>query len=93
VWDFAIVGAAVTLGLDKKSVRQARIVLSGVAPVPWRVTEAERLLVGHELSASRIEQAAAQASTGASPLSANAYKVMLIRGAVAESLSDVAGAR
>ncbi|MBW7932924.1 MAG: FAD binding domain-containing protein [Gemmatimonadaceae bacterium] len=88
-WDFAITGAAATLGFDGSRVAHARIVLSGVAPVPWRVPAAEKVLVGHSLSETRIEQAAKAASAGASPLSGNAYKVALVQGAVLEALSGV----
>ncbi len=88
-WDFALTGAAVALGMHGKKVERARIVLSGVAPVPWRVELAERELVGHELSEALIERVAQRASEHASPLSANAYKVALVRGAVAEALSEL----
>lgn len=88
-WDFALVGAAVVVGVRGRKIEHARIVLSGVAPVPWRVEPAERELVGHELSDALIDRAAQRASTGATPLSANAYKVALVRGAVAEALSEV----
>jgi xanthine dehydrogenase YagS FAD-binding subunit len=86
-WDFALTGAAVALGMHGKKIERARIVLSGVAPVPWRVELAERELVGHELSDALIERVSQRASTNASPLSSNAYKVALVRGAVAEALS------
>ena len=88
-WDFALAGAAVSLGLRGKKVERARIVLSGVAPVPWRVELAEREIVGHELSDALIERAAHRAATGATSLSGNAYKVALVRGAVAEALSEL----
>jgi xanthine dehydrogenase YagS FAD-binding subunit len=88
-WDFALAGAAVALGLHGKKVERVRIVLSGVAPVPWRVEPAEREIVGHELTDGLIERAAERAGNDASPLSANAYKVALARGAVAEALSEL----
>jgi xanthine dehydrogenase YagS FAD-binding subunit len=88
-WDFALTGAAVALGLHGKKIERARVVLSGVAPVPWRVELAERELIGHELSDALIERAAQRASAKASPLSANAYKVALVQGAVAEALSEL----
>jgi len=88
-WDFALAGAAVVVGLRGKTVQHARVVLSGVAPVPWRAAAAERELVGHELSDGRIERAAQQATVGAAPLSDNAYKVSLARGAVMEALDEV----
>jgi xanthine dehydrogenase YagS FAD-binding subunit len=88
-WDFALTGAAVALGMHGKKIERARIVLSGVAPVPWRVELAEKELVGHELSDALIERVAQRASAGATPLSANGYKVALVQGAVAEALSEL----
>ena len=88
-WDFALTGAAVSLARRGKTVEHARIVLSGVAPMPWRSSAAEKELLGHELSDAVIERAAAAASTGATPLSGNGYKVALVRGAVAEALSGL----
>jgi xanthine dehydrogenase iron-sulfur cluster and FAD-binding subunit A len=43
---FALVGVAATLRLDGHCVAEARIVLSGVAPIPWRATAAEQVLRG-----------------------------------------------
>jgi xanthine dehydrogenase YagS FAD-binding subunit len=91
-WDFALAGAAVVVGLNGKKIASARVVLSGVAPVPWRVPAVEKELVGHELTDGRIELAAQQAGVGATPLSDNAYKVALARGAVMEALGEVRGA-
>lgn len=88
-WDFALTGAAVALGLHGTKVERARIVLSGVAPVPWRVEQAERELVGHDLSDGLIDRVAKRASEHASPLSGNAYKVLLVQGAVAEALHEL----
>ncbi len=89
-WDFALAGAAVVLGVSDGRIRQARIVLSGAAPVPWRVPDAERALVGQRLDARTAARAAAAAVAGASPLSGNAYKVPLLRGAVEEALLALA---
>jgi xanthine dehydrogenase YagS FAD-binding subunit len=91
-WDFALTGAAVVLSLKGKKVAQARVVLSGVAPIPWRAPAVEKELIGHELSDGLIERAAQKAGVGAVPLSGNAYKVSLARGAVMEALSEVRAA-
>ncbi|HUK13161.1 MAG TPA: FAD binding domain-containing protein [Thermoanaerobaculaceae bacterium] len=85
-WDFALGGAAVTAEIAAGQVKQARIVLSGAAPAPWRVPEAERTLVGSPLDAASVARAAEAAVRGAQPLSANAYKVDLLRGVVEEAL-------
>ena len=49
-WTHAVVVAAVVLDMDKDVCRSARIVLGGVAPIPWRVPEAERLLTGQRVT-------------------------------------------
>jgi xanthine dehydrogenase YagS FAD-binding subunit len=90
-WDFALAGAAVVATLAGKRVERARIVLSGVAPAPWRVPEAEKALVGRELSAGAIRAAANAAVKGAQPLAENGYKVEVLRGAVEEALLEIAG--
>jgi len=88
-WDFALSGAAVMVVRRGKTIQQAHVVLSGVAPVPWRAMAAEKELIGHELSDGVIARAAEKATVGAVPLSDNAYKVALVRGAVMEALSEL----
>ena len=91
-WDFALSGAAVMVVRNGKTIQQARVVLSGVAPVPWRAAAAEKELMGHALTDGVMSRAAEKATTGATPLSDNAYKVALVRGVVMEALSEVRGA-
>jgi CO/xanthine dehydrogenase FAD-binding subunit len=47
--DFALAAVAVTLTLTDGAIAQARIAITGVAPTPRRVSEAEALLVGARL--------------------------------------------
>jgi xanthine dehydrogenase YagS FAD-binding subunit len=89
-WDFALVGAAFALRLAGDVVREARVVLSGVAPVPWRAKSVEAALTGHRLNAATIDHAAAAAVKGAEPLAQNGYKVPLLRGLVEERLEAIA---
>ncbi|MEJ2208663.1 MAG: FAD binding domain-containing protein [Anaerolineae bacterium] len=91
VWDFSLASAAVQLTLESETVVAARVVLGGVAPVPWRAREAEAALLGQRLTAATIARAAAAATAGAEPLPGNAYKVDLVRGVVAEALRRVGG--
>lgn len=85
-WDFALAGAAVVVTVANGKVTSARIVLSGVAPIPWRVPAAERALVGQKLDSKTMSKAAEAAVTGAEPMEHNAYKVALVRGVVEEAL-------
>jgi xanthine dehydrogenase YagS FAD-binding subunit len=91
-WDFALVGAAVALRLAGDVVRDARVVFSGVAPVPWRSKTVEAALNGRRLDAGTIRSAAAAAIKGAEPLARNGYKVPLLRGLVEERLEAIARA-
>jgi xanthine dehydrogenase YagS FAD-binding subunit len=85
-WDFALASAAALLQLDGENVRAARIVLGGIAPYPWRVEAAEKILTGKKLDAALAAAAAEAAVTGATPLKGNGYKVEIAKGAVEESL-------
>lgn len=79
-WAFALASAAAQLTLeDGGTVINARLVLGGVANVPWRVTAAEALLEGQPLTPALAAQAAELAVQGASPLAHNQYKVQLAR--------------
>jgi xanthine dehydrogenase YagS FAD-binding subunit len=85
-WTHAIVSAAVVLEMDEDVCRAARIVLGGVAPIPWRVPDAEQALVGRRLTPALAARAAEMAVAGARPLSKNAYKVPLTQGVIERTL-------
>ncbi|MEW6336890.1 MAG: FAD binding domain-containing protein [Acidobacteriota bacterium] len=89
-WDFALAGVAANLAVRDRRVRSARVVLSGVAPVPWRVPEAERILAGARIDARTARDAGLAAVKGAAPLGNNGYKVDLVRGIVEEALLALA---
>ena len=89
-WTHALVSAAVVLDMNGDVCRDARIVLGGVAPVPWRVPEAERLLVGRRITPELASEVGAAAVAGARPLSKNAYKVPLTRSVVERTVLALA---
>ncbi len=89
-FDFAVAGAAIVVAFAEGKVRSARIVLSGVAPVPWRPPDAEKELTGKALDGPSIRAAAAAAVKDAAPLADNAYKVPLVRGILEEVLAGLA---
>jgi xanthine dehydrogenase YagS FAD-binding subunit len=88
-WTHALVSAAVVLRMDGDVCRQARIVLGGVAPVPWRVTDAEALLAGQQLTPKLAADAGDVAVAGARPLAKNGYKVAMTRSLVARTLEEL----
>jgi xanthine dehydrogenase YagS FAD-binding subunit len=90
--DFAIaaVAAAVTLGANK-TVTEARLVLGGVAPIPWRVPRAEAALIGKTLNGELLQSVAGIALAGAKPLEKNAYKIPLTQTLVRRALAKAGG--
>jgi xanthine dehydrogenase YagS FAD-binding subunit len=86
-FSFALVGVAAVLRLSpERRVGHARLVLGGVAPIPWRADAAERVLFGEELSARLFERAADAAVQGAEPLRRNGYKLALLRALIKRAL-------
>jgi carbon-monoxide dehydrogenase medium subunit len=67
--DLAIVGVAALLGPGNGAGREARIAVGGVGPVPFRASQAEKLLSENKISDELIEAAAAAAAAIADPLS------------------------
>jgi xanthine dehydrogenase YagS FAD-binding subunit len=90
-WTHAVVSAAIVLEMDQQVCRSARIVLGGVAPIPWRVPEAERLLTGQRITPELAAKAGEAAVAGASPLRKNGYKVPLTKAVVQRTLVELAG--
>ena len=91
---FALVGVAAVLRLSpERRVGHARVVLSGVAPIPRRAHAAERVLLGEEASERLFERAAEAALDGAVSLRHNAYKVPLIRALVRRALRTLSAER
>jgi len=78
-WSFALVGVAAVLRMEGARVADARLVLSGVAPIPWRATAAEQVLMEGDMSEERATLAAEQALTEAAPLAHNGYKIPLAK--------------
>jgi xanthine dehydrogenase YagS FAD-binding subunit len=89
-WDFALAGAALALRISENNVVGAKVVLSGAAPIPWRCSDAEKVIMGQTLNESIIAQAAAAAMKAAMPLRQNEYKIELFKGLLAEELAAYA---
>jgi xanthine dehydrogenase YagS FAD-binding subunit len=89
-WDFAIASVAVAVRMDAGLARDVRIVLGGVAPIPWRNGDAEREAEGKRLDQTTIESAARAAIAGAQPLAGNEYKVPLVKKLVRSALTELA---
>jgi xanthine dehydrogenase YagS FAD-binding subunit len=88
--DFPLVSVAVGYALDAGLIRQARLVLGAVAPVPWRSPAAEAVLEEQRPSPALADRAAAAALASAQPLPHNAFKVEIGRALVERAIMAVA---
>ena len=89
-WTHAVVSAAIVLEMDRQICRSARVVLGGVAPIPWRLPKVEQMLAGQRIDETLAASAAEAALEGAKPLAKNAYKIPLTKGVVRRTLLDLA---
>lgn len=88
VYDFALVSVAVVATIEDGVWQDGRIVLGGVAPVPWRAEVVENALVGKNIQEA-IKTAAALIRGEARPLSLNAYKVDIAIGLTERAVSSL----
>jgi xanthine dehydrogenase YagS FAD-binding subunit len=70
-------------------IRNPVIVLGGVAPKLWQLPKSENTLRNQKISREVITNAAQVALDGAQPLNANHYKILLVKGILAEALSSI----
>jgi xanthine dehydrogenase YagS FAD-binding subunit len=86
---FALVSVAVALELDvQQQVINASIALGGVAHKPWRMPEAEALLIGKRATAEHFKLAADMLLDTAIGFGHNDFKIELARRAVVRALEQ-----
>jgi xanthine dehydrogenase YagS FAD-binding subunit len=90
-WPLVSVAMVIDRAPGANTVRDARVVMGAVAPVPWRSPEAEAALRGGPLDESRARAAAEAALKGAQPMSDNAYKVVIAKVIVRRAIMHAAG--
>ncbi len=90
VWDFALCSVAAMVTVQNGVVQDARIVLGGVAPIPYRALKAEAAIKGKPLDEASCAAAGLAAVDGARPLAKNAYKVPLTQAVVKRALLSMA---
>ena len=89
-WTHAVISAAIVLEMDQQVCKSARIVLGGVAPIPWRLSKVEAMLAGQTITPELATKAGEAAVEGANPLAKNGYKVPLTRAVVRRTLLELA---
>jgi xanthine dehydrogenase YagS FAD-binding subunit len=89
--DWALAAAAAALRMAGGKVADARIVLGGVAPIPWRAPKAEAALKGKAITPAVLRAAAEAALSGAVALEHNGYKIPLAKTLVRRAIRQAAG--
>lgn len=84
--DFALASVALSVEVSEDVVSYARVVLGGVAPMPYRAHSAEDALVGMRVSEVDSQSIGRIAADGATPLSDNGYKVRLVSGLLSRAV-------
>lgn len=84
--DWPLVEAAVSMRLDGGVMKDVRIGLGQVAPIPWRAPEAEKVLEGQKPGVDLFARAATAATAPARPLGGNRYKIPLTQGVLRQAL-------
>ncbi len=90
VWDFALCSVAALVTLKNGIVQDARVVMGGVAPFPYRAEKAEAALRGKPLDEKAATAAGEAAVDGARPMTKNAYKIPLTQVVVKRALLTLA---
>jgi xanthine dehydrogenase YagS FAD-binding subunit len=88
---FAVTSVAAALDVEDGLIRDVRLALGAVAPVPWRARRAEQAMLGRPTTAETFREAADAELATAAPLRGNAFKVPLVSNVVTAVLSQLAG--
>lgn len=83
--DFALASVAGVFEMAGHTCQSVNIVLGGVAPKPWRSTEAETALTGKMVNKAVSMKAGEEAIQKAQPLNDNEYKVTLTQNLISRA--------
>jgi len=89
-WTHAEVGVAAVIQRNGNEVQSARVVLAGVAPIPWRVEAVEDFLVGKQINEEVAQAAGELGISDAQPLAKNAHKLPMTSAAIQAAILDLA---
>ena len=90
VYDFALVAVATAFTAENDVWQDGRVVLGGVAPVPYRALVVENQLKGKNIKTA-VTQAAAVIRTVSRPMSMNAYKVDIAQNLIESTILGALG--
>lgn len=83
---FALISVAAALEVSGDTIKKASLAMGGVAHKPWRLTEAEKFLVGKTATKENFSKAAELAMKGAKGYGHNNFKLKMAPVAIVEAL-------
>lgn len=87
-WDFPLVNVAMAMKVSNKVIKEARLVVGGVAPRPLRLQSVEQGLKGQPQNRETATAAGQTAVWGARPLNYNRYKIPLMENLVKRAVRN-----
>ncbi|MDR7275360.1 FAD binding domain-containing protein [Catenuloplanes atrovinosus] len=88
-FEFAVVSVAALIRTNSGIVREASLAFGGIAPIPWRSTQAEQALIGRRLDDTTITAAGRALVASATPQEHNAFKIPLVQRALTSALEGM----
>jgi len=88
-FEFAVISVAAVLRVENGRIVEAGLAAGGVAPLPWRLTRSEAVLVGRAPDGLAFAAAGDMAVEHARPLAHNGFKITLLRNAVIRALQTI----
>ena len=84
---FALLSVAAGLEIENGIINSARLAMGGVAHKPWRLTEAETMLIGKPPTQQTFQLAASTAMKGAKGFKHNSFKIKMGADAIVKALT------
>jgi xanthine dehydrogenase YagS FAD-binding subunit len=88
-FDWALVSCAAAAKVDGRKLRQVRIVLGAISPIPHLVPAAHELIEGKELDDELADRAAELVLKDAAPFAHNGYKVPIAHALIRRTLKQL----
>lgn len=89
--DFAIVSLANRFVVEDGVIKDASLVLGGVAPVPYPLKKTEEYLIGKQITREVAKEAGEIALADATPMRENEYKVFMAKDTIYEAVCRAGG--
>ncbi|MBD3373641.1 xanthine dehydrogenase family protein subunit M [candidate division KSB1 bacterium] len=88
-FDFAMVSVAIAAQTNGQTLKNVRIAMGGVAPIPWRARKAEKALEGKAATPENVTKAAEEELQDAVAMDQNEYKFILSKNLMKRTVREM----